>query len=70
MLDRAWRRRDPQWRQWLLVKRRPGRRIYMRGYRAEQPAYRARDAVRRRAGRARDRLRLHSPGEAAVTQER
>lgn len=70
MLDRAWRRRDSKWRAGLLAKRREGRRIYMRRYRAEHPAYRAREAVRMRARRARARSAAHSLVGAVVTQER
>lgn len=69
-LDRAWRRRDPRWRVGLAAKRREGRRIYMRRYRAEHPAYRAREAARMRASRARVRLTPQSLVEAVVTQER
>jgi hypothetical protein len=69
-LDRAWRRRDPRWREGLLKKRREGRRIYMRRYRAEHPAYRAREAASMRARRARARLAPQLPVGAVVTQER
>ena len=52
MLDRAWRRRDPQWRKNLQVQMRGWRRGYMRGYREDHPAYRAREAARMKRRRA------------------
>jgi hypothetical protein len=54
----------------LLVRRREGRRLYMRRYRREHPAYRAREAARMRARRARAWLAPHSVVESVVTQER
>ncbi len=69
-LDRAWRRRDPGWREALLDKRRAGRRVYMRRYRADHPAYRAREAARLRARRARARLTPPLLVGTVVTQER
>lgn len=52
MLDRAWRRRDPQWSKDRRAQTRERRRIYMRRYRAEHPEYRAREAARMRRRRA------------------
>jgi len=53
MLDRAWRRRDPQWRQDLQVRMRGWRRVYMHGYRSGHPAYRARESARMKRWRMR-----------------
>lgn len=69
-LDRAWRRRKPEWGKGLLARRRERRRTYMRKYRAEHPAYRAREAARMRARRARAWLAPHSSMGTVVTQER
>jgi len=69
-LDRAWRRRSPLWRKGLQEKRRERRRVYMRRYRMTHPAYRAREAARMRAKRARARLVPHAPAGTVVTQER
>lgn len=48
MLDRAWRRRDPQWSKERRVRRRGRWRVYMHGYRSDHPEYRARDAASRK----------------------
>jgi hypothetical protein len=53
MLDRAWRRRDPQWRKDLQTQMRGWRRGYMRGYRENHAAYRAREAARMKRRRLR-----------------
>lgn len=53
MLDRAWRRRDPQWRKDLQVRMMGWRRGYMRVYRKDHPAYRAREAARMKRRRLR-----------------
>ena len=53
MLDRAWRRRDPQWRKDLQVHMLGWRRGYMRVYREDHPAYRAREAARMKRRRVR-----------------
>lgn len=55
LLDRAWRRRDPQWSKERRARRRKPWRIYMRGYRAGHPEYRARETARKRRRRASDR---------------
>jgi hypothetical protein len=68
-LDRAWRRSDPQWRKDLLAKRRESRKVYMRKYRAERPAYRAREAARLRTRRQRACWAPHSLSASVVTQE-
>ena len=52
MLDRAWRRRDPQWGRERRRRRRGRRRVYMRHYRAKHPDYRAREVARIKRGRA------------------
>lgn len=52
MLDRAWRRRHPQWSRERRRRRRGRQCVYMRGYRAEHPEYRAREVARILRGRA------------------
>jgi hypothetical protein len=46
MLDRAWRREDPQWSRERRRRRRDRWRVYMDHYRAGPPEYRAREAAR------------------------
>lgn len=46
MLDRAWRRRDPQWSKERRARRRKRWRVYMWRYRADHPEYRAREVAR------------------------
>lgn len=53
MLDRAWRRRDPQWSKERRARCRTVWRVYMRRYRSGHPKYRAREAARMERGRAR-----------------
>lgn len=55
LLDRAWRRRDPQWSKERRALKRKGWRVYMRGYRAGHPEYRARETARIKRRRACDR---------------
>ena len=53
-LDRAWRRRDPQWRKDQNVKTRAwaARRNYWPRYRRDHPGYREREKARMRRRRA------------------
>jgi len=55
LLDRAWRRRDPQWSKERRALKRKGWQGYMRGYRTEHPEYRAREVARIKRRRASDR---------------
>ena len=55
MLDRAWRRRDPQWSKDRRAQVRGRWRVYMRRYRAGHPEYRAHETARKKRRRARDR---------------
>ena len=48
LLDRSWRRRDPQWSKERRVRRRGRWRVYMHGYRSDHPEYRAQDAASRK----------------------
>ena len=48
LLDRAWRRRDPQWSKERRALKRKDWQVYMRGYREDHPEYRAREAARRK----------------------
>ena len=53
MLDRAWRRRDPQWSKERRARNRAVWRVYMRRYRVDHPKYQAREAARMKRRRAR-----------------
>lgn len=76
LLDRAWRRRDPQWSRERRARRRKPWRAYMRGYRADRPEYRAREVARKKRRRASDRktgaltvLPVEKSAKTAVRQE-
>jgi hypothetical protein len=76
LLDRAWRRRDPQWSKERRRRRRNRWRVYMRGYRSEHAEYRAREVARKKRRRASDRktgvltsLSVEETEKSAVRQE-
>lgn len=52
MLDRTWRRRDPEWSRERRRRRRRRWQVYMGCYRAEHPEYRDREVARIKRRRA------------------